>query len=365
VAGSNAANRDLYFQGTVSSRVGLHPQLVSYDARQSDGSNVGWNPIQTRGKDQSVTYYWYAGNIDPALETPHIPIEFGAANLLPSDPINHHAYSLFGGLIIEPQGASWTEDPNTRTQATVAYTDREGKAQSFREFVALVQDDIVLRNTSGTRQSNNNGLNYATERLNGRRSCDPSGNASVDCVLSSTAAICADGSACGDPQTPIFCARAGDAVRFRWLHPGGALTNEIMEIFGHVFAEEPYLTAANRCDEPITQWNPYASQFQEVGNLCPDGNVEIGPTLSEWKGSRMGHGPTNHYDVLIDSAGGTNAVPGDYLYRTFQSLRFKNGIWGLFRVIDEATCAEDASKCSCPSGFTLSGGAATVSAGGG
>ncbi|MFL6286102.1 MAG: hypothetical protein ACJ74Q_23425, partial [Pyrinomonadaceae bacterium] len=40
-----------------------------------------------------------------------------------------------------------------------------------------------------------------------------------------------------------------------------------------------------------------------------------------------------HFDFLLKhGAGGMYAVPGDYLYRTFQSMQFDGGIWGIFRV---------------------------------
>lgn len=39
-----------------------------------------------------------------------------------------------------------------------------------------------------------------------------------------------------------------------------------------------------------------------------------------------------HFDVVLDGAGGAFRVPGDYLYRTFQSFQFDGGMWGLFRV---------------------------------
>lgn len=56
---------------------------------------------------------------------------------------------------------------------------------------------------------------------------------------------------------------------------------------------------------------------------------------SPWHGSQRGHGPSNHFDVVLHPAGGRFRVPGDYLYRTFQSFQsfhFDGGMWGLFRV---------------------------------
>ena len=47
----------------------------------------------------------------------------------------------------------------------------------------------------------------------------------------------------------------------------------------------------------------------------------------------MGVGPTFHMDAVLESAGGTFRVPGDYLYRDFASFQFDQGMWGLMRVI--------------------------------
>ncbi len=46
----------------------------------------------------------------------------------------------------------------------------------------------------------------------------------------------------------------------------------------------------------------------------------------------MGHGPRNHFDAVIKSAGGDNAVPGDYLYRSHTAIGIRSGILGVFRV---------------------------------
>ena len=69
------------------------------------------------------------------------PVEFGATNLISSDPIKHSNKGAIGSLIIEPQGATWIEDTNSRAQATVSKTD----GTSFREFVLQFQTDINMR----------------------------------------------------------------------------------------------------------------------------------------------------------------------------------------------------------------------------
>ncbi|HVT59836.1 MAG TPA: hypothetical protein VHR45_15725 [Thermoanaerobaculia bacterium] len=380
---TNSERNNINVSSNTSRDVGLRPQLVSYDVAQSDGFNAGWNPVQTvpppktvggKTTTSSKTYTWYAGNIDTAAAEPHIPIEFGATSLLPTDTLNHPGYGLFGALIIEPERATWDEDSKSRLQALV-----DSGGHSFREFVLLLQDDI---NTGGTVKGGLNGFDLRSERLSGKtaRSCaagsDPGVVAGSDplatgcpvlpanvtapspvtCELSDTA-IC-NGKPCGysstSPsqipiQTPLLCAKKGAEARFRLLHPGGAVTNNVFELFGHTFSEEPYLTRSAHCQAPVTHANPYASQVIAAdplhSNECPDGTLAAGPSVAEWKGSRMGVGSDNHFDIVVEMAGGTHQVAGDYLYRTFSADHFAAGAWGIFRVTDGPPTSEQ-----CPSG---------------
>ena len=54
--------------------------------------------------------------------------------------------------------------------------------------------------------------------------------------------------------------------------------------------------------------------------------------LSQWLGSRDNHGSSDHFDLLIDKAGGENGQAGDYLYTVFVPNQAKKGAWGIFRV---------------------------------
>jgi len=112
----------------------------------------------------------------------------------------------------------------------------------------------------------------------------------------------------GDPQTPIFTANAGKPVRFRLMHPEGTGTAQVFTVNGHVWQREPY-----------------ANDSTVIGNN----------QLSQWLGSHDSHGGTDHYDLVIDKAGGQNGVPGDYLYTTFVPNQNIYGSWGIFRVLDK------------------------------
>jgi hypothetical protein len=208
--------------------------------------------------------------------------------------------------------------------------------------------------------------------------CQAGNQDDVSCILSEDAFCKVGGSCerCRDayartpdglvqfPDTPVFEACAGEEVRFRLLHPGGTNTNEVFELFGHTFSEAPYMTLPDNCDPPTTHTNLRASQRLGTKNLCASGQFFLADrqqeaarqvamatgedmpdpspprftggvwdaSLNEWKGSKMGHGPSNHFDVLVAEAGGVNWVPGDYLYRSYSIMHYNSGIWGIFRV---------------------------------
>jgi hypothetical protein len=299
-----------------SPEVGLHPQLVAFDVTRGDGFNVGLNPVQTISPGGRITYQWYAGDLSPnnngvAITT---PIEFGATNLSSSDPIKHSNKGAFGSLIIEPTGATWIEDSATRAQATVTKSD----ATSFREFVLMFQNDVNLRRGDGngtavpvlaeeedSEDTGQKAFNYRTEPLWKRMGFEP------DTPLTTTRGfdftnVLSNSQVGGDPVTPIFTARAGQAVRFRVLMAGGHARNNVFNLHGHIWEDEPY-----EANSTVIGTNP----------------------LSEWKGAQYGVGAGSHFDILLKRAAGSLfKVPGDYLYRSQQSFQFDGGLWGIFRV---------------------------------
>jgi hypothetical protein len=322
-----------------STEVGLHPQLVHLDVTRSNGINVGVNPVQTVKPGSSTTYQWYAGEmvVDSTGFGTSKPIEFGAVNLVSSDPIKHSNKGAIGALIIEPQGATWIEDANARAQATVTKPD----GTSFREFVLLFQNDINLRfgerfnafgqhaavpNTAEAEDAEDSGqkaFNYRTEPFWKRMGYEPDADLEFTRTLDFTDVLLnrkvsphvgfSSGIFAGapirdatDPETPVFTATAGTPVRFRILMPGGHARNNVFQLHGHIWEEEPYVENSSKLGS-----NP----------------------LSEWKGSQFGIGPGSHFDLLLkNGAGGRFKATGDYLFRSFQSFQFDGGLWGIFRV---------------------------------
>jgi manganese oxidase len=292
------------FTGTVyphnaSSYIGLHPQLLSYDAASSSGVNVGWNregnapANQTIPFGKSKTYTWYAGKIERAASgsLTYTPVEFGALNLFPSDVFFQNPNGLFGSMVIEPAKATWTTDANSRRSATVKLSD----GTTFREFALMIGDSVAFNG------NNTGAVNYSSEPWSFRYQNNITGDFS--CELSNQ--LAGPGGQVGDPKTPILTAAIGDKVRFRMTHPFGTGTSQVFSLHGHVW-----------------QRNPYIVNGTQLGN-----NI-----LSQWIGSRDNHGSSDHFDILIDKAGGEGGQAGDYLYSVFVPTQARDGAWGLFRV---------------------------------
>jgi hypothetical protein len=311
------------FTGTVnphlvSSYIGLHPQLLSYDAASSSGLNVGWNREGIATADQTIpfgktrTYTWYAGKVERDAASGNMtytPVEFGALNLFPSDVFFQNPQGLYGSMIIEPEKATWqcgepnnlescepgTTSPKSRRSATITL----GDGTQFREFALMIGDSVAINGT------NTGAVNYASEPWSFRYQNNITGDFS--CMLSDQLGF-GGATPVGDPQTPILTAVKGDKVRFRMTHPFGTGTSQVFSLHGHVW-----------------QRNPYIVNGTQLGN-----NI-----LSQWIGSRDNHGSSDHFDALIDKAGGEGTQPGDYLYSVFVPTQARDGAWGLFRVLSD------------------------------
>jgi hypothetical protein len=315
------------FQIASSPNVGLHAQLVSFDVRSSDGSNVGNNAVQTAAPGKSIDYWWYAGTVENGKAT---PVEFGACNLLPSDPLMQHYRGLFGALVIEPAGSKWMADPTSSSQATVW-----SGSKVFREFVAMYQNDANMLTSGTSWWATGNplaGFNYRSEppwlrfgtMLNRALGSDAPADwkhltatdvqniSLLNMTQVNETATTANQLTRSEPETPIFRAPAHMPARFRLVMPGGDGDNQItFELTGHVWQEEPYTN-----DSTKIGYNPKSLSY----------------------GSLTGYGVTSAYDIVLDTwhgttpSGGRYGVAGDYLYRAWTANMFQGGAWGLFRV---------------------------------
>ena len=148
-------------------------------------------------------------------------------HLIPADPIKHTNKGLIGALVIEPLGATWAEDAGSRLSATIT-----AGASSFREFVALFQDDINLRSGTGNGiavcpvdggpiatgckalASGNNAINYRTEPMWFRLGFDPGIKVGDTITRNFTDALSNSITGGADPilRTPFRIGEAGSAA---------------------------------------------------------------------------------------------------------------------------------------------------------
>jgi hypothetical protein len=356
-----------------SAHVGLHPQLLEYDVTRGDGTNVGQNPAQQSVAPGSlVTYQWYAGHIEmqPAsgpsrkrnLQLVATPIEFGGFNLMPTDKIEQGQKALIGAGVIYPEGSTWTVDPGTNTAATVTAPNL-----TFRDFTTVAVkgasmfygNSYPVENLQGegsfgiaedAQDMGHMNINYGNEAMwfrygknptevGGNALCGGLGaNACLGGVTSNEAAkafsnrLISSTPGEGDPQTAVFTVAAGDPFRMHVLMPFAPGRGSTYDLHGHVWQRDPYvcpddadLGLAGKCD--MGNGHAGAAGDGSVGsqNL---GDNPIGFHLGGIESWFSGQ----HYEIVIPSAGGSFAVPGDYLFRDHMGLGNAGGLWGILRV---------------------------------
>jgi len=311
-----------------SASVGLHAQLVEYDITKDDGVLVGTNPegpelVRPGG---TKTFRWYAGLIERQISARRVrlrahPVEFGGTNLSPADKIKQGQKGLVGALIIEPQGATWSEDAGQRAAATV----NPGSPGEFRDFAVIFQKGLNLRYSDGSPVENIAGeggaipedshdagqkaINYGTEPAWFRFGLPADANFELDLAAVPNPEDLYSNSLAGnqDPATPVFTAEPGDEVRIRVLEPTGVGRGTTFDLHGHGWQRDPYKTGA-----------------------VPSQTIENNPN-----GLYLGHQesvtPAAHFDIVLPSAGGTGGI-GDYLYRDHGSFGNTDGLWGILRV---------------------------------
>jgi hypothetical protein len=294
-----------------SAQAGLHPQLLTYDVTSNAGFNVGLNPTQTVAPGATQTFHWYAGNVDGVTST---AVEFGSSNLISADPIEHPSLSMVGAFVTEPKASTWPADGPLTADV------KSGNNTLFREFVNVLANNVYLYGINALPPSHTakffNAINYWSNsmgyRFGGQNGVPPNINPTNSTIISdafsNTHAVPGSTVEWGDPQ-PVWVVERGKPFRLRMVHSDGlgGFPDDVMKLHGHVYAEEPYTASSTK--------------------IGFNGNTN-------WMGAREGFGPGHQFDIVIDHAGGGNAVPGDYLFASFPAAEQANGNWALVRVCD-------------------------------
>ena len=293
-------------------RVSLHPQLVRYDVRGSDGATVGYNPDQTVAPGKSYTYRWYA---DPTS-----PGEIGGTNLLDfGDLRGHRHHGLFAGLSIAPAGSTF-HNPYTgeSVSAGTAVDVRTADGKGYRDFSQFFQDGLNLRDKAGawipdakahvggpvepmdTEDQGKKGLNYGTAMFARRLGYDPSLTVpqthqdGSPLTSDEWAHVFSTNAAHGDPWTPIFRSYAGDAVRMHVLQGGDKSRGHSFYLSGHAWDRQP--------------GDPGTDLTSSQGGISVGRNVEVRTTAAGRGDWRFGCQVSFHH--------------------------LSGGLWGILRVYD-------------------------------
>ncbi len=379
-----------------SSYVGLHPQMVEYDMGRDDGVLVGINdPDAIVQPGEQHVYRWYAGDLREEFveekivagkgknktEVQHhyrfiaTPVEFGASNLLSADRVKQPQKGLFGALSILPAGSTVVEDTvvadgqgmgdatrGTRAQVTVnAPEGLAGSGGTFRENLLVGhkianlrwKDGSAIRNIAqadlgieGAEDSGHAGFNYGMEPSWFRFQLPPDspwGNATTPDsfgALENQQAFFANKlvegqpnaipyiagvSAAGDPATPVFRASAGQKTRMHVLNGASADRDGTFILHGHLWQRDPFVCPGEADLGLIGRCNPSADTVDSAAlGVNPQG---------KWMGGEEGMGHVyGYWPILLESAGGTDKVKGDYLFRDYAPNGYRNGQFGVLRV---------------------------------
>lgn len=291
-------------------RVSLHPQLLRYDVRYSDGATVGFNKDQTVGPGQSILYQWWADDVSPG--------ELGATNLEDfGDVRGHRHHGLFGGLIIEPKGSTY-HDPLTGepVPSGVSADIRVPNAPDFRENVPIFQDGLNLRDAANqpimlpphpgatapepldAEDQGEKGFTYRSSPF--RHRGDPlheMPGATQGAIDGTRLASVFSSLSNGEPDTPIFRAYGGDPVRVRLLQGSDKPRQHSFQISGQSWRSQAHDPDSNR-----------------VGT---SGGLSGARTLN----------------IHLDQAGGPWGRAGDYRYNCGVAFHHQSGgLWGIQRV---------------------------------
>lgn len=210
-----------------------------------------------------------------------------------TDGIHNWGHGLVGQLIVEPKGSTY-HDPRTGVEVDSGtlvdiHTTNPLSSEvtgSFRELALWTIDDNPVSDST---------LNLRATPWS-ERSGDPAYRFSSYVH--------------GDPNTPLPRAYPGDPIVVRTINVGPAI--DTLHVDGHPARTE--LRAATG----------------------PDGDPVSAPT------DTVHYGVSEKFTLVLggrDGAGGASRTPGDYLYMNGIGRRFRQGAWGILRVLP-ATVAD-------------------------
>ncbi|MGH3908583.1 MAG: multicopper oxidase domain-containing protein, partial [Pseudonocardiaceae bacterium] len=126
---------EVRFRNELRQRAGIHPQGVDYNVRTADGGAVGCNPDSAAKPRGGRRRYLWDCDVEGVFF-------FGDLADLRGGENGSQAHGLFGALIVEPAGATWTDPVTGEPLADGLYADVHVPGEpSFREYAVFMQDE--------------------------------------------------------------------------------------------------------------------------------------------------------------------------------------------------------------------------------
>ena len=244
---------------------------------QSTGINVGFNPEQTIAPGASRLYRYFA---DSETLGGTLVSDFGGDDT--------GTIGLYGGLVVSPQGATFTDPVSGNATDVGAKVDvHVPGGQSHRDFTVIYSDDDPQIGASFMPYPRSVSGPVLVNYESAPRPDDPTGFSSL---------------VHGDPVTPLLQAYAGDPVRVHALVAAGSEQVQTFTLGGMAFPADPNIP----------------------------GSLQL---------THVAVGPMEAFNAdVTGGAGGTAHSVQDYAYGTGRLAFMQAGMWGLFRSMSDANC---------------------------
>ncbi|MBU5219898.1 multicopper oxidase domain-containing protein [Bacillus albus] len=283
------------FENQLPFSTSMHIQLAEYDVQTSDGAFVGNNENTTVPPGEKKVYTW-----EIIREEIHFFSDLG--NPLSSEK-GSNVHGLFGALLAQPKGSTWTDPITGLPINSGVYADIHNPLlPSFREFACFFHDEMEVKDLTGAKSidphtlqnGETHAINYRAEPMRNRVRLIQEGIVCPDCEGEE---VHHDSWVFGDPATPILRAYVGDPLKIRVIHGGVKET--------HVFHYH------------VHQW---LFERNNVNSMLIDS---------------LSFGPQSTFTVSpLYGAGSLQGAFGDVILHCHLYPHFGEGMWGLNRIFN-------------------------------
>ncbi|MFC3476995.1 multicopper oxidase domain-containing protein [Halobacterium litoreum] len=309
---------DIKFVNHLDRPASIHQTALPYDVQESDGMHAGYNDDTIAAPDDSIKYRWLATNEGTHFFADGANQAYDSADE-PPERANLASRGLFGALVVEPRGATWT-DPETgdHLRSGVRADVHVPEGVDHREFLTFYHTPEGIQTADGgeltfpdsDREQTVHAINYRA---------DPTGNRGKEEFYSSWVH--------GDPGggDNVYEAYLGDPTKF--VAVGASIEeNHVHHLHGHRWKETSPRTDSDTIDsQTVGMGATYENKFVTAhGDIAAgfDDFRTVRPEMAFGEGFAVG-------------AGGAHGSAGDYLFHCHLFPHYGEGMWGIFRVNDK------------------------------